>query len=67
MADITVAQPGLIQGTEDALGAYLKVFAGETLAAFTRSSVTNGRHIVRTISSGKSLSSQYLGVQMQLT
>lgn len=54
MADVTVAQPGLIQGTSDALGAYLKVFAGETLAAFSRSSVTMGRHIVRTISSGKS-------------
>ena len=54
MADVTVAQPGLIQGTADALGAYLKVFAGETLAAFSRSSVTMGRHIVRTISSGKS-------------
>ena len=44
---------GLIQGTADALGAYLEVFAGETLAAFSRSSVTMGRHIVRTISSGK--------------
>lgn len=53
MADVIVAQPGLIQGTKDALGAYLKVFAGETLAAFARSSVTMGRHIVRTISSGK--------------
>lgn len=53
MTDVIVAQPGLIQGTEDTLGAYLKVFAGETLAAFARSSVTMGRHIVRTISSGK--------------
>lgn len=54
MADVTVAQPGMIQGTTDILGLYLKVFAGETLAAFSRASVTNGRHIVRTISSGKS-------------
>lgn len=54
MADVLVAQPGLIQGTTDTLGAYLKVFAGETLAAFSRASVTMGRHIVRTISSGKS-------------
>lgn len=54
MADVTVAQPGMIQGTTDILGLYLKVFAGETLAAFSRASVTNGRHIVRTIASGKS-------------
>ena len=54
MADVTVAQPGLIQGNTDILGLYLKVFAGETLAAFSRASVTNGRHIVRTIASGKS-------------
>lgn len=54
MADVTVAQPGMIQGDTDILGLYLKVFAGETLAAFSRASVTNGRHIVRTISSGKS-------------
>lgn len=54
MADVTVAQPGLIQGETDILGLYLKVFAGETLAAFSRASVTNGRHIVRTIASGKS-------------
>lgn len=53
MADVTVAQPGLIQGTTDPLGMYLKVYAGETIAAFTRASVTAGRHIVRTISSGR--------------
>lgn len=54
MADVTVAQPGLIQGTSDPLGLYLKVYAGETITAFSRASVTMGRHIVRTISSGKS-------------
>ena len=53
MAYVLVAQPGLIQGTSDALGAYLKVFAGEALAAVSRASVTMGRDIVRTISSGK--------------
>lgn len=54
MAEVTVAHAGQIAGTEDMLGLYLKVFAGETLAAFARASVTEGRHIVRTISSGKS-------------
>lgn len=53
MAEVTVAHAGQIAGTEDMLGLYLKVFAGETLAAFSRASVTEGRHIVRTISSGK--------------
>lgn len=54
MADVTVAHAGQISGQEDLLDLYLKVFAGETLAAFSRASVTEGRHIVRTISSGKS-------------
>lgn len=56
MATITVAQPGLDANNSGAgnLGLYLKVFAGETITAFERRSVTNGRHIVRTISNGKS-------------
>lgn len=54
MADVKVAQPGLIQGGTDALAMYLKVFAGEVITAFERSSVTMNRHIVRTIDSGKS-------------
>ena len=54
MADVTIAQPGLNQGGSDAIARYLKVFAGETITAFERASVTNGRHIVRSISSGKS-------------
>lgn len=55
MATITVAQPGLDANNSGGgnLGLYLKVFAGETITAFERASVTNGRHIVRTISSGK--------------
>lgn len=58
MATITVAQPGLdsmASGAPDNLGLYLKVFAGETITAFERRSVTWGRHLVRTISSGKSV------------
>ena len=53
MADVIVAQPGLIQGQNDPLAGYLKVFAGEVLTAFSRASVTAGRHIVRTIASGR--------------
>ena len=54
MANVTIAQPGLIAGGSDALQMYLKVFAGETITAFERASVTNGRHMVRSIASGKS-------------
>lgn len=54
MADVTIATPGLNQSGTDNLARYLKVFAGETITAFERSSVTNGRHIVRSIASGKS-------------
>lgn len=54
MADVTIANIGLNEGGSDNLARFLKVFAGETITAFERASVTNGRHIVRTIESGKS-------------
>lgn len=54
MANVTIAQPGLNEGGVDSLARYLKVFAGETITAFERASVTNGRHIVRSIANGKS-------------
>lgn len=53
MPNVTVAEPGKVPGGTDSLEMYLKVFAGETITAFERVSVTNGRHILRTISSGK--------------
>ena len=54
MADVIVAQPGLLQGGSDTLAGYLKIFAGETITAFARASVTEGRHMERTIEHGKS-------------
>ena len=54
MADVTIANIGLNEGGSDSLARFLKVFAGETITAFERASITNGRHIVRTIESGKS-------------
>lgn len=57
MADITIAHPmaiGTATTTDaDKLALALKVFSGETLAAFQRKSVTNGRFNTRTISSGE--------------
>ena len=54
MADVTIAAPGKVVGNNDRLALFLKVFAGEVLAAFNGKSVTLGRHIERNISSGKS-------------
>lgn len=45
----------------DALALFLKVFGGEVLTAFTRTSVTTSRHMVRSISSGKSAQFPVLG------
>lgn len=53
MADITVAAPGLIQGGNDRLALFLKMYAGETITAYTQHSVTLGRHIERNITSGE--------------
>ena len=58
MASVTIANPMSINGqaTSDAdkLALALKVFSGETLTAFQRTSVTTGRVMERTIASGKS-------------
>lgn len=56
---------GLDQGkgstNTDALAIFLKVFGGEVLTAFTRTSKTMNRHLIRTISSGKSAQFPVLG------
>ena len=58
MPNVTIANPMAINGqaTSDAdkLALALKVFSGETLTAFQRTSVTTGRVMERTIASGKS-------------
>lgn len=57
MADIMIAHPmaiGSATSTDaEKLALALKIFSGETLTAFSRTSVTNGRFNTRTISSGK--------------
>lgn len=45
----------------DKLALFLKVFGGEVLTAFARTSVTTNRHIMRSISSGKSAQFPVLG------
>lgn len=62
MATLTnISNPGLLQGGTDNLAGYLKVFSGEVLTAFERSSKAVEKHIVRTISSGKSASFPVMG------
>lgn len=61
MANATISDIGKVNqaGTADAL--FLKVFAGEVLTSFEQATVTAGRHMVRTISSGKSAQFPVMG------
>lgn len=67
MANMTGGQQlGTNQGkgssnNADKLALFLKVFGGEVLTAFTRTSVTTSRHITRAISSGKSAQFPVIG------
>lgn len=61
MTTLVAPGPGSINGSGDRLALFLKVFAGEVLTAFARSNVTMTRHIVRTITSGKSAQFPIMG------
>ena len=66
MADaLNGQQIGLNQGkgvsSVDKLGMFLQVFSGEVLTAFSRTSVTMNRHLVRSISHGKAATFPVLG------
>lgn len=66
MATMTGGQQlGTNQGkgvsASDKLALFLKVFGGEVLTAFARTSVTTSRHMTRSISSGKSAQFPVLG------
>lgn len=53
MAALTnLTRSGQVLGTGDASTLFLKVFAGEVLTAFERTSVMMPRHMVRTIANG---------------
>lgn len=54
MADMNVSRIGDINQSGSPLDLFLKKFAGEVLAKFTKSTVMNGKHLVKTIESGKS-------------
>lgn len=50
--DSTIVNPGQKLHSGDRKALFLTVFAGEVLAAFERSTVMMGRHMVRTIQHG---------------
>jgi hypothetical protein len=54
MANATVNRIGQINGANDVDALFLKVFGGEVMTAFDETNVTMDKHIVRSISSGKS-------------
>jgi hypothetical protein len=54
MSNATPSRLGQALATGDAKALFLKVFAGEVLAAFAEVNVMLGRHMVRAIQSGKS-------------
>jgi len=61
MATVTVASPGQFLGTGDLLAGMYKIFAGEVLTAFRKNALTMDKHIVRTISNGKSAAFPAMG------
>lgn len=61
MASTTVAAPGQINGAGDRKELFLKVFSGEVLTAFAQNTVVMNRHLVRTITSGKSAQFPVIG------
>lgn len=48
----------------DKLALFLKVFGGEVLTAFTRTSVTMNKHIVRSIKSGWNISMSKMSLSL---
>lgn len=61
MADASVSRIGQINSAGDAKALFLKVFAGEVLTAFKENCVTEDKHMVRNIQSGKSAQFPILG------
>lgn len=54
MADANPSRAGQINQSGDVLALFLKKFGGEILTAFRERTEFLGRHMVRTIDSGKS-------------
>lgn len=61
MANANVSRVGQVNNAGDAKALFLKVFAGEVLTAFKEACVTEDKHMVRNIQSGKSAQFPILG------
>lgn len=61
MAATGISNPGQVLSAGDREALFMKVFTGEVLTAFARTSVMMSRHQVRTISHGKSASFAVMG------
>lgn len=61
MTAATVSRLGQVNAANAADALFLKVFSGEVLSSFERSAVTLDKHMVRTISSGKSAQFPVMG------
>jgi len=54
MANATVLSIGQVNGGGATDALFLKVYGGEVMTAFAEATVTEGRHMQRSISQGKS-------------
>lgn len=54
MADNTLSRLGQVNQADDELALFLKKFSGEVLVKYDQANITKGKHLVRTISNGKS-------------
>ena len=61
MSNATISDIGKVNNASTADALFLKVFAGEVLASFEKTTVTAGRHMVRSIASGKSAQFPVMG------
>lgn len=62
MANMTPTRIGAINDGVDKLALFLKVFGGEVMTAFRNKTVTQSRHRVRSIDSGKSAQFPAIGI-----
>jgi len=61
MSNATVSDIGQIAGSGDTKALFLKVFSGEVITAFETANSTLDKHVIRTISSGKSAQFPVMG------
>lgn len=61
MSTVTVSRLGQVNAAGDAKALFLKVFAGEVLTSFEQTNVMSDKHMIRTITSGKSAQFPVMG------